>query len=174
MDKPVEPPTRQSFPEPVERTYDKAPAASQPASSAPVEGPRDVPAAAAGSAPLTDGAAPSSPEALQPQAPRPAIDLHGLRQYHLALGRMAARFKRYPVQAREGGWEGRVALRLGISETGTPLGIVVIGSSGIQVLDQAALEMLRLAASHTPVPESLLGRAFTIDLAVDYNLKDEQ
>jgi hypothetical protein len=31
------------------------------------------------------------------------------------------------------------------------------------------MEMIRLAASHTPVPDSLIGQPFTIDLALDYD-----
>lgn len=100
--------------------------------------------------------------------------MNGLRQYHMALGRMAARFKRYPARAREAGWEGRVPLRVTVSEAGVPVGVVITGSSGFPVLDEAALEMMRLAAGHTPVPESLRGRSFAIDLAVDYSLTEGQ
>ncbi|HJW24129.1 MAG TPA: energy transducer TonB [Rhodocyclaceae bacterium] len=171
--KTVVPPTRVPLPEPVERTYEKTPAAQAAAPSpAPAEKPADA-LAAAPPAPQAEGAA-VTPTATPAPPPRPRIDVNGLRQYHLALGRMAARFKRYPGQAREAGWEGRVPLRLVVSEAGTPAGLSLIGSSGFPVLDEAALEMMRLAASHTPVPESLRGRAFTIDLAVDYNLAEEQ
>lgn len=171
--KTVVPPTRAPLPEPVERTYEKAPALPASPSPAPAERLADAPPTAAAPAPQAEGGAAVTPTAT-PAPPRPRIDVNGLRQYHLALGRMAARFKRYPGQAREAGWEGRVPLRLMVSETGTPAGLSLIGSSGFPVLDEAALEMMRLAASHTPVPESLRGRAFTIDLAVDYNLAEEQ
>jgi len=173
-DRPVAPPMRTPLPEPAERIYEKTPAAFPAAPSpASAEGPGNAPPAAA-PGPQADGAAAASPDAAAPQPPRPSVDMNGLRQYHMALGRMAARFKRYPPQAREAGWEGRVPLRVMVSETGIPVGLAVIGSSGFPILDEAALEMMRLAASHTPVPESLRGRAFTIDLAVDYSLKDEQ
>lgn len=169
----VVPPVRPPLPAPPERIYEKtvaaSPAASMPAATAaPAE---TTAAAAAPSSPAT--AAATVPETPVAQTPRPTVDANGLRQYHMALGRMAARFKRYPAAAREAGWEGRVPLRLTISEVGTPVGLTVISSSGFPILDQAAVEMMRLAASHTSVPESLRGRTFSIDLAVDYSLKDE-
>ncbi|MGE5492010.1 MAG: energy transducer TonB [Actinomycetota bacterium] len=170
----VAPPVSSPLPAPPERIYDKtvaaAPAASAPAASTT---PAEATAAATPSAPAAASAA-TAPETPAAQAPRPTVDLNGLRQYNLALGRVAARFKRYPAVAREAGWEGRVALRLVISEAGMPISLTLIGSSGFPILDQAALEMMRLAASHTPVPDSLRGRAFSIDLAVDYSLKDDQ
>ena len=112
----------------------------------PVNAPPDKPRA-------SDEIAKSPPEReygeVQPNLPiepvRNSIDLAGLRQYHLALGRKAQQF---------------------------PLGISLLGSSGFPVLDRAALEMMLLSASHTEVPESLRGRSFNIDLAIDYNPDD--
>ncbi|WP_265942735.1 energy transducer TonB [Dechloromonas sp. A34] len=95
-----------------------------------------------------------------------------MRQYHLALGQKAKQFRRYPPAAREAGWQGRVAMRLAVSESGAPIGISLLGSSNFPDLDQAALEIMYLAAGHTEVPESLRGRAFTIDLAVDFHPDD--
>ena len=63
-------------------------------------------------------------------------------------------------------------MRLVISETGSPLGVSLLDSSGFPVLDRAALEMMLLSASHTEVPESLRGRMFNIDLAIDYSPDD--
>jgi len=103
---------------------------------------------------------------------RPGIDLAGLREYHMALGQKARQFRRYPEEARASGWRGRVTMRLFISEAGSPLGIRLLDSSGFPILDRAGLEMILLSASHTDVPESLRGRAFNIDLAIDYNPDD--
>jgi protein TonB len=107
-----------------------------------------------------------------PVEPAAGVDVAGLREYHIALGRMARQFRRYPPAAREAGWQGRVVLRLAVAAGGTPLGLTLLGSSNYPVLDQAALDMMRLTASHTQVPESLRNRAFTIDLAVDFDLND--
>lgn len=106
------------------------------------------------------------------QATGPGIDGAGLRQYHFALGRMAANFRSYPSQAREAGWDGRVAMRLTVDTGGVPQSLRLLSGSGHDILDQAALEMLRLAASHTPVPDTLRGQRFEIDLAIDYSSAD--
>jgi len=100
------------------------------------------------------------------------VDIAGLQQYHLALGQQARQFRRYPEEARKAGWKGRVTMRLVVSATGAPLGISLLDSSSFPILDQAAIDMMLLAASHTEVPESLRGRAFSIDLAIDYNPDD--
>jgi len=103
---------------------------------------------------------------------RPSINLAGLRQYHQALSQASRQFKNYPQAALEAGLRGRVAIRLTVAENGVALGLTLIGSSGNPMLDRAALEVMRLAASHTEVPESLRDRNFTIDLAMDFNPED--
>lgn len=155
---PIETPSREAIPaetaaaepaparQPQERSYDAAPAAAPEASATPTA---DAPAAGQG-----------------------GVDVAGLRQYHLALGRSARQFRRYPPAAREAGWQGRVVIRIEVAEGGNPNGLRLISGSGYQVLDDAALEMLYLAAGHTPVPDSLRGRSFNIDLAIDFNPAD--
>ncbi|RIX49526.1 MAG: TonB family protein [Rhodocyclales bacterium GT-UBC] len=124
--------------------------------------------------PPRNGASTSHDPAQPPafESPDRAIDIAGLREYHLALGRTASQFRHYPPAARAAGQQGRVALRLAIGENNQLLGISLIGSSQYPELDQAALDMLRLTAAHTPVPESLRGRNFTIDLAIDFKPDD--
>jgi protein TonB len=105
--------------------------------------------------------------------PMPAdVDPAGLRQYQLALGRTARQFRNHPEEARERGWKGRVSLRLTLSEAGSPLGISLVSSSGYDLLDRAASDMMLRAAKLAEVPESLRGRRFSIDLAIDYNPED--
>ncbi|NJD24889.1 MAG: TonB family protein [Betaproteobacteria bacterium] len=110
-----------------------------------------------------------APPVATPETWRPRIDTTGLRQYHMALAQSAGRFRVYPQALREAGIGGRVMLRLAVGSEGRPLGIAVLGSSGSGELDAAAVEMIRLAASHTPVPELLQGQDFTIDLVLNYD-----
>lgn len=161
---PVDPPQREMPP----AAADEALAPRQPEERS--YAPAEPPAAAPGEANAPATAEPGGDNVLAPV--RPGIDLAGLRQYHIALGQMARQFKRYPPAALEAGLRGRVAIRVAVAKNGMPLGLTLIGSSGYQLLDQAALEMMRLAASHTEVPELLHDRAFTIDLAVDFNPED--
>lgn len=155
---PVETPAREAAPleplpsepapsrQPQERSYDTAPAAVAETSAAPA--------------------------AEAPAGGQNGVDVAGLREYHLALGRSARQFRRYPPTAREAGWAGRVVIRIEVAEGGNPNRLRLISGSGHEVLDQAALEMLYLAAGHTPVPDSLRGRSFNIDLAIDFNPAD--
>ncbi|MBL8428620.1 MAG: energy transducer TonB [Dechloromonas sp.] len=101
-----------------------------------------------------------------------SVDQTGLRQYYLALARQAQQFRRYPEEARAAGWQGSVTMRLVVSDAGSPLGVSLVDSSGFPVLDQEALDMTLLSARHTEVPESLRGRAFSIDVAIDYSLDE--
>jgi protein TonB len=158
---PPEPAEAMPVRQPEERTYARTP---------PEPLPQDEPAARSANEPVMPDVQPDSP--IEPL--RTGIDLAGLRQYHLALGQKAKQFRRYPQAALEAGWQGRVAMRLSISEAGLPVGVSLLGSSNFPVIDQAALEMMYLAAGHAEVPESLRGRAFTIDLAVDFHPDDAQ
>lgn len=97
------------------------------------------------------------------------IDPVGLKQYHFALGRSASRFRVLPPQAQAGGWEGRVTLHLTIAPGGLLQNLNLRSSSGHPALDQAALEMLRQAISHTPIPETLRGKSFDMDLVMDFS-----
>lgn len=150
---------------PTRETADAPPGASVAESS---------PERAAGSVPAsTSETARGTPPTVSPAVPRPGPDADGLRQYRLALGVQAGRFKRYPASARAAGWEGRVVLHVVVAAAGAPVSLSLARSSGHDLLDEAALEMMRLAAARTPLPESLRGQALAFDLPVDYSLRDE-
>jgi protein TonB len=117
------------------------------------------------------GAASGEP-AVVPRAAPDAIDPGSLGQYRLALLGAARRHKLYPEAARERGWEGRVAVELVIAADGSLAAAHVKHSSGHGVLDREALEMLRRAAALTPVPPSLQGREFRVDVPVLFELRN--
>ena len=66
-----------------------------------------------------------------------------------ALWSRVEQLKRYPRLARMNRWEGRVVLRVVIQEDGHLLDLAVSESSGHSVLDQDALEVLKLASPLT-------------------------
>jgi periplasmic protein TonB len=66
-----------------------------------------------------------------------------------ALWSRVEQLKRYPHVARMNRWEGRVVLRVVIQEDGHLLDLAVSESSGHSVLDQDALEVLKLASPLT-------------------------
>lgn len=94
-----------------------------------------------------------------------------LEQYRLALIGVARKFKRYPTQAMDRGWTGRVDVRLIIGSNGQMQDVVVRRSSGYGALDNAALDMVRKGAPLTPLPPALRGREVVIDIPVIFDLQ---
>lgn len=95
-----------------------------------------------------------------------------IAQYRQQFINAAVRYKRYPLAARDNGWEGDVVVRLEIAASGELAEVKVKRGSGHSVLDEQALQMFRLAAPQVPVPPSLRGRAFGFDVRAVYSLKD--
>jgi protein TonB len=100
------------------------------------------------------------------------LDLDGVRQYRLSLAREARRFKRYPDQAREHGREGVVVVVV-TTVAGVAIPQVRLSqSSGSDLLDEAALELLDIAVQTATLPESLRGQQFGLTLPIHYRLDD--
>ncbi len=121
------------------------------------------------------------PHAPEPQAPyQPAevtrlpgeaTDAGTLDQYRLALIDAARRYKRYPAQAMEKGWQGRVEIRLVIGANGVIQTVMVKTSSGYRILDDQAMDMVRRGKPLTQIPPALRGREFTVDIPVIFDLQ---
>ena len=98
-------------------------------------------------------------------------DAGTLDQYRLALIVAAKRYKRYPAQAVDQGWQGRVEVRLVIGANGAIQAGIVRASSGYEILDSQALDMVKNAKPLTPIPPALHGREFTVDIPVIFDLQ---
>lgn len=131
----------------------------------------------------TANAAPSAAASVTPSAetaPSPSIEApteaptlsaDGLRRYRLSLATQARRFKRYPAQALAAGWSGTAEIQLTVASDGQ--GEATLSrSSGYAVLDRAAQTMIEQSAQHTPVPETLRGKAFSVVLPVLFDIND--
>lgn len=96
--------------------------------------------------------APAPPSALPPALTAPAPPAAAARQPTLDpryIDRLAAAIERvrdYPVAARRRGEQGRVTLGIVVATDGRLLSADVVGSSGHEALDKAALAMVRRAA----------------------------
>ncbi len=97
-------------------------------------------------------------------------DAGSVDRFRRALIDAAARYKRYPVQALERGWQGRVEVHLVIGPTGIIQSSVVKASSGHEILDNQALDMVQRAKPLAPVPATLRGREFSVDIPVIFDL----
>lgn len=154
-----------------------------------------VPSARAGNvAPAAVVAAPAAGEAARPSAQEArtapmasaavataegkvavsaGLDADGVRQYRVNLAASARRFKRYPALAVERGLSGSAEVEVTIAASGMPQPPRLMGSSGHELLDEAALTMIGRAAQATILPASLRGRAFAVKLPVVFDLDDE-
>jgi protein TonB len=98
-------------------------------------------------------------------------DTGTLDQYRLALIVAARRYKRYPAQAMDKGWQGKVEIRLVVGANGTIQSSLVKASSGYEILDNQALDMVKKAKPLTQIPAALRGREFTVDIPVIFDLQ---
>lgn len=104
----------------------------------------------------------SAPEA-------PSAD--GLRQYRVALAREARRYRHYPSLARVRGWEGVVEIQVRVRPDAPP-SWGVVRTSGYEVLDEQALEMMGRAILAAALPESLRRRSFSLPVPIRFSLDD--
>lgn len=133
---------------------------------APVEAPAPPPSAPTS---LASGSSEAAAASAQPKAE--AFDPGLFDAYRLALISAAKRYKRYPVQAMERGWEGRVEIRVVVDANGTIKSALVKSSSRYQILDNQALDMVRRALNAlTEVRPAPRGREFTVDVPVIFEL----
>jgi protein TonB len=109
---------------------------------------------------------------VKPEISSDSLNLDGLRQYRLNLAREARRFKRYPSQARQRGWEGMVTIRIEFSPASADPVVSLAKGSGYDMLDAQALEMIANAARSASIPDSLRGRQFVINAPVEYRIDD--
>lgn len=103
-----------------------------------------------------------------------SLDADGIRAYRMGLARGAREYKRYPVIAQERGWAGEAEVRIAVSREGRPRQILLARSSGHEVLDREAVDMMSRAAGSVSVPESLRGREFAVSLPVLFELAVQQ
>ncbi len=111
--------------------------------------------------------------AVAASAPDDGPDAEGVRQYRLALAVEARRFRRYPPQAKEANMTGTVEVRIAVATGGMVPEAYVARSSGHDLLDASALEMMKRAVPRSAVPVSLRGRAFVVSLPVVFDLANE-
>ena len=83
----------------------------------------------------------------------------------------AKRYKRYPAQAMDKGWQGRVVVRLVIGANGRIRSNQIETSSGYEILDRQALDMVRKGKPLTRIPAALRGREFSVDIPVIFDLQ---
>lgn len=128
--------------EPVETPQPVQETAPSPAMAEPAADVKDTPLPRAQEPPA---AAPAPREEVREAPPRPGQAHADYGWLAKALWHRVAQLKRYPLQARLRHLEGKVVLRAVIREDGHLHDVTVLTSSGHQVLDDAAMEIIRQA-----------------------------
>ena len=147
------------------------PAAPEPTAAAP----SNVASSAPSAAPSLTKAAPQAPVGAKAEATAKSgtdADNGTLERYRLALIVATRRYKRYPAIAMEKGWQGKVEVHLVIGANGMLADATIKTSSGHEILDNQAIDMLKKGKTTVQIPASLRGREFSIDVPVIFNLDD--
>ena len=153
---------------PAEKPAPEPPAPAAPAVEAPPPSAPPAPAAAPGPAAKADP---------QPTGPLPStegLDAVSIRQYQIEVSGLAGKFKTYPRAARDNNWEGKVVIRVAVKANGINATYSVLESSGHEVLDKQALDMVTKGRSRAQIPPALRGKEFTFDIPVFYELKEDR
>lgn len=108
-----------------------------------------------------------------PPPPGPSqTDLDAARRgYADRLARAIAQHKQYPRIAQMRGWQGEVLVDLKLDSNGAVLSSRIERSSGYEVLDKQALEMIKRAAPFPSPPEILKSSVFNIQVPVSFKLE---
>lgn len=111
-----------------------------------------------------------APASSAPTSPAPSAQKRDYGWLAEALWGRIEQLKQYPVAARLNRWEGKVILRAVIKDDGNLADLKVAQSSGYEVLDQDALDILRQTA---PIKLTQpLGRPqIVIHIPISYQLK---
>lgn len=149
-----------------------SPVLAAPTQSAATEASQPAPLPAATGGEPVVSVAPTPSVAMPSPAESAVPDAAGLRQYRLALATEARRYRRYPEAARRAGLAGTVEVRINVTGSGLSPQAELTRSSGHAQLDMAAVEMLRLAAERTALPEALRHRQFVVLLPVVFEVEE--
>ena len=79
----------------------------------------------------------------------------------------------YPRLARQKGWEGTTQVKMTFGADGKVKTVVVGGSSGYEVLDDKAIEIIR-RIEMPRVPDALRAQEFTVHVPIVFKLKQKR
>jgi protein TonB len=97
-------------------------------------------------------------------------DPQALAGFGRAFSSLLAARQQYPRLAAMRGWEGEVRLRVHIAMKGNIVSILLVQSSGFELLDQAAIKLVEACSQLPPLPLALQGHDFDILVPVQYRL----
>jgi protein TonB len=161
-------PTPQPQAAPAAPAVPTPPAPAAPAAPAPVVANESKPGASAAASPPSTVVATAAPSSAVASGP---ADPDALESYKVQLAAYAAKYKRYPATALESHWEGIAEVKLTIGADGRIRDVAIANSSGHEVLDKVAIDMVRKAAPLTEIRPALRNREFSINLPIVFNIE---
>jgi len=94
-------------------------------------------------------------------------------RYGNALWNAVSKHKKYPKIAQMRGWQGEAIVELELDGSGKLKSKKITQSSGYEVLDKQALEMVEKAIPFPTPPEALRNSTFTIVIPVPFKLENQ-
>jgi protein TonB len=125
---------------------------------------------------IPEAVAPSSVAETAParEAPREsgakAVDADLLAGYGRELAGAVAAHRRYPRMALLRQWQGTVMLQLAFAGDGRLSAVRVLSSSGYEILDKQAVDMVRDTTPLPQLPSALAGRPLAVDIPVVFRI----
>lgn len=113
----------------------------------------------------------SAPEPKEPPPPSQAEIDNATGRYGNSLWNAISKHKKYPKIAQMRGWQGETIVELELDGTGRLKSKKIIQSSGYEVLDKQALDMVDKAVPFPTPPEVLRNSNFTITVPVPFKLE---
>jgi protein TonB len=111
-------------------------------------------------------------QAVKPEVTPSQVEIDDARgQYGNALWSVISKHKKYPKIAQMRGWQGEVIVELQLDGSGKIKSRKISQSSGYEILDNQALEMVEKAQPFPTPPETLRNSAFTITVPVPFKLE---
>lgn len=101
----------------------------------------------------------------------PDAEADALAAYRRQLIDLFARQHSYPRLAALRGWEGEVRLRLKVARKGNLIDVQLDRSSGFEVLDQHALNLIEGYGGLPPLPEALARQEISVVVPINYKLR---
>jgi protein TonB len=138
--------------------------------SAPISSPRQTPPPVA-SAPTPAPSAPVTapvPPAAKPDGASKELTV----AYSQELSSQIKRYQKYPPIAQRRGWEGTAEVVLKVAADGRVMNIALGRSTGREILDKEALEMVRRATPLPKAPQALRGKELTVTVPIVFRLQD--
>ncbi len=83
------------------------------------------------------------------------------------------KFRYFPESASRREIEGQTIVRITIAKDGKLLASTVKESSGYELLDTAAIDIVRRAAPYPPIPKDVDGASIQLTVPIEFRLKEK-